>query len=137
MKPRGGEGGRRERRKLAAIPRCSRAVSHSRRERQVGRDDGEMPLVSNLRRIYSSKVTRRHLLPVPSASFRRRRVTGYDDSSCHGANVLPTPGKRNSVFSLGGYFFSSFKLTLDSRGIHALRNLGYEERRTGFLRDIY
>lgn len=34
-----GRGGR-ERRKLAAIPRCSRAVSHSRRERQVGRDDG-------------------------------------------------------------------------------------------------
>ena len=31
----------RERRKLAAIPRCSRAVSHSRRERQVDRDDGD------------------------------------------------------------------------------------------------
>lgn len=70
----------------STIPRCSRAVSHSRRERQV--DRGGMPLVSNLRRICSSKVTRRHLLPVPSPSFLQQRRELCD--SCHDANVLPT-----------------------------------------------
>lgn len=64
-----------------------------------------MPLVSNLRRIYSSKVTRRHLLPVPSASFRRRRVTGYDDS-CHDANVLPI-GETQQRFLSRRVFFKS------------------------------